>query len=302
MMKLNINDIKKYKNLELLAKQLVEGFITGLHKSPYHGFSVEFSEHKQYNTGESTKNIDWKVFARTDKLYIKQYEEETNLRAHLVIDSSSSMYYPKENNGKINFSILCAAALATILQKQRDAISLINFSDQIDYQSPTKSTTSHIHQQLMYLENLLDNGKLEKKTATAQVIHEIAQKISKRGLVVLFTDMFENVDEMEKTFLALQHLKHQKHEVMVFHVLDNKTEVDFEFSNKPHIFVDAETGEKVKLRPSEIKETYKTQMGNFLKEVEIKCHQLKIDYIPVDINEDFEKVMLSFFIKRKKMK
>ena len=132
-MKLNLNDIKKYKNLELLAKQLVEGFITGLHKSPYHGFSVEFSEHKQYNTGESTKNIDWKVFARTDKLYVKQYEEETNLRAHLVIDSSSSMYYPQENNGKISFSILCAAALASVLQKQRDAISLINFSDKIEY-------------------------------------------------------------------------------------------------------------------------------------------------------------------------
>ena len=126
-MKLNLNDIKKYKNLELLARQLVEGFITGLHKSPYHGFSVEFSEHKQYNIGESTKNIDWKVFARTDKLFVKQFEEETNLRAHLVLDTSSSMYYPKENSGKIHFSILCAAALATILQKQRDAISLINF-------------------------------------------------------------------------------------------------------------------------------------------------------------------------------
>lgn len=300
-MKLNLNDIKKYKNLELLAKQLVEGFITGLHKSPYHGFSVEFSEHKQYNTGESTKNIDWKVFARTDKLYVKQYEEETNLRAHLVIDSSSSMYYPKENSGKINFSILCAAALATVLQKQRDAFSIINFSDKIDYQSPAKSTSNHYYQQVMYLENLLKEYPKEKKTATAEVIHHIAQKISKRGLVILFTDMFENAEEMEKTFLALQHLKHQKHEVMVFHVLDKQTEVDFEFSNKPHIFIDSETGEKLKLRPSEIKDVYKSQMATFLKDVEIKCHQLKIDYIPVDINEDFEKVMLSFFIKRKRM-
>jgi len=300
-LKLNLNDIKKYKNLELLTKQLVEGFITGLHKSPYHGFSVEFSEHKQYNTGESTKNIDWKVFARTDKLYVKQYEEETNLRAHLVIDSSSSMYYPQENNGKINFSILFSAALATVLQKQRDAISLINFSDKIEYQSPTKSTSNHVHQQLAYLDKLAELGEQGKKTATTQVIHEIAQKINKRGLVILFTDMFENVDELEKTFLALQHLKHQKHEVLVFHVMDNKTEIEFDFSNKPHIFVDAETGEKLKLRPSEIKESYKSQMADFLKDVEMKCHQLKIDYIPVDINDDFEKVMLSFFVKRKKL-
>lgn len=300
-MKINLNDIRKYKNLELLARQMVEGFITGLHKSPYHGFSVEFSEHKQYNTGESTKNIDWKVYARTDKLFVKQFEEETNLRAHLVIDSSSSMYYPTENNGKINFSILCAAALATTLQKQRDAISLVHFSDKIEYQSQMKSTSAHMHQQLAYLENLLQQSSDHKTTASAQVIHTLAQKISRRGLVILFTDMFENTEELENTFLALQHLKHQRHEVLVFHVLDRKTEVDFEFSNRPHIFIDAETGEKLKLRPSEIKEHYQTQMADFLKEVEMKCHQLKIDYIPVDINEDFEKVMLSFFVKRRRM-
>lgn len=300
-MKINLNDIRKYKNLELLARQMVEGFITGLHKSPYHGFSVEFSEHKQYNTGESTKNIDWKVYARTDKLFVKQFEEETNLRAHLVIDSSSSMYYPSENNGKINFSILCAAALATTLQKQRDAISLVHFSDKIEYQSQMKSTDAHMHQQLAYLENLLQQSSDHKTTASAQVIHTLAQKISRRGLVILFTDMFENTEELENTFLALQHLKHQRHEVLVFHVLDRKTEVDFEFSNRPHIFIDAETGEKLKLRPSEIKEHYQAQMADFLKEVELKCHQLKIDYIPVDINEDFEKVMLSFFVKRRRM-
>lgn len=300
-MKFKLEDIKKYKNLELLAKQFVEGFITGLHKSPYHGFSVEFSEHKQYNTGESTKNIDWKVYARTDKLFIKQYEEETNLRAYFLIDSSSSMYYPEENNGKIAFSVFACAALQTILQSQRDAIGLINFNEKIEYQSPVKSTSMHLHQQMVYLSALLDKKSNKVETSTAETIHALAQKIGKRGLVVLFTDMFDRNSNIEEIFTAIQHLKHKKHEILIFHVLDKPTEIDFEFENRPYLFIDKETGEQLKINPSEVKNSYQKNIQSLIKQVELKCHQLKIDYIPVDINTDFDKVLSSYFVKRKRM-
>ena len=149
---LTLADVQKFANMEFLAKQLVEGFITGLHQSPYHGFSVEFSEHRLYNSGESTRHIDWKVFARTDKLFVKRYEEETNLRCHILLDVSPSMYYPEENNGKLTFSILCAAAIATLLRKQRDAVGLVTFSDKIELQTPVRSTASHLHTLLLLLQ------------------------------------------------------------------------------------------------------------------------------------------------------
>ncbi len=301
-MKFNLEEIKKYKNLELLARQLVEGFITGLHKSPYHGFSVEFSEHKQYNTGESTRNIDWKVFARTDKLFVKQYEEETNLRAHFLLDTSSSMYYPEKTNGKIAFSVYACAALQTILQGQRDAVSLINFNEKIESQSPVKSTSMHLHQLMLQMSQLLEKESTNVSTSTASVLHDIARKISKRGLVVLFTDMFDRNSNIDEIFSALQHLKHHKHEILIFHVLDHKTEVDFEFENRPYLFIDKETGEQLKINPSELKESYTANVSKLIKEVELKCHQFKIDYVPVDINTDFEKVLMSYFVKRKRMK
>lgn len=202
---LDLAAVKAYGNIEFLAKQLVEGFITGLHKSPFHGFSVEFAEHRLYNTGESTRHIDWKVYAKTDKLFVKRYEEETNLRCHLLIDSSSSMYYPEHNHGKITFSVLAAAALATLLQRQKDAVSLCVFSDTIEKQTPVKSTPSHVHKIMLDLNELLLQAPQQKKTAVAEVLHEIARKIQKRSLVVIFSDMFENSEHEEALFPALQH-------------------------------------------------------------------------------------------------
>ncbi|GAB3816118.1 hypothetical protein GCM10028895_10990 [Pontibacter rugosus] len=183
---LTLADVQKFENMEFLARQLVEGFITGLHQSPYHGFSVEFSEHRLYNSGESTRHIDWKVFARTDKLFVKRYEEETNLRCHLLLDVSPSMYYPTENNGKLTFSALCAAALATLLRRQRDAVGLVTFSSKIELQTPVKSTASHLHTLLLLLQQQLEQQPAFKDTNVAEVVHQIAQQIPKRSLVILF--------------------------------------------------------------------------------------------------------------------
>src|SRR5688572_15212237 len=190
-MKLNLEQTNQSGSLELLARQLVEGFITGLHKSPYHGFSVEFAEHRLYNEGESTRHIDWKVYGRTDKLFTKQYEEETNLRCLIAIDTSSSMFYSEETNAKIRFSTYVAAALATLLSRQRDAVGLCLFSDKIDTLTPVKSSSTHVGKLFIQLEHLLNQKKSSTHTRVAQVLHEVAEKIHKRSLVVIFSDMFD---------------------------------------------------------------------------------------------------------------
>lgn len=299
---MDLAKIREYGNVEFLAKQMVEGFITGLHKSPFHGFSVEFAEHRLYNVGESTRHIDWKVYAKTDRLYTKRYEEETNLRCHLLIDTSSSMYYPEKTNGKIVFSTMAAAALAYMLQKQKDAISLTTFSSEIEIQTPVKSTPSHVHKIFLDLETILQKPATNKKTAVADVIHQIAERIHKRSLVVIFSDMFDNINESEKLFSALQHLKHNLHEVLIFHVTDKKTESDFEFEDRPYEFIDLETNERIKLNPSQVKVDYRKTLQQFYHELKLCCGQYKIDFIEADIAEGFEPIMSAYLVKRGKMK
>ena len=299
---LKLQEIRAFGNIELLARQLVEGFITGLHKSPYHGFSVEFAEHRLYNNGESTRHIDWKVFAKTDRLYTKRYEEETNLRCQLVIDNSSSMYYPEKNRGKITFSIMAAAAIAQLLQKQRDAVGLCTFSEAIEEQTPVKSTSSHLHKLFLLLEGMLKEQPKNKQTSVASVLHQVAEKIHKRSLVVIFSDMFENQEEKEQIFSALQHLKHNKHEVLLFHVTDHKTELDFDFEERPYEFIDMEKGERLKLQPSQVKEAYRKHMQDYYHELKIKCGQAKIDFIEADINQGFDHVLRTYLVKRAGMK
>lgn len=305
---LNIQNQYAFDNLELLAQQVVEGFIIGLHKSPFHGFSVEFAEHRLYNDGESTKNIDWKVYARTDKLFIKRYEEETNLRCQLVIDNSSSMYYPddaaflqKNLYNKIRFSAVATAALIHLLKKQRDAFGLSIFSDKLEFHSDTKS--SSVHQKLLYtkLEEILQNQIKSKKTSTASALHEIAETVHRRSLVVIFSDMLEHTDETEALFSAMQHLKFNKHEVILFHVLDAKHELDFDFDNRPYLFEDIETGEKIKLQGNQIKQEYQRRAQAFKKEIDLRCKQFQIDFVEADVNQDFRQVLLPFFKKRSKM-
>ena len=298
----NFDEIKQSGSLELLAKQLVEGFITGLHKSPYHGFSVEFAEHRLYNEGQSTRHIDWKVFARTDRLYTKQYEEETNLRCLIAIDTSSSMYYPAETLAKLKFSIYSASALAYLLHKQRDAIGLCLFSDKIEEYTPIKSTASHLDKIFTKLENSIQRSSRElKPTKVANVLHEVAEKTHKRSLIVIFSDMFEgeNTDEI---FKALQHLKHNKHEVLLFHVSDHETELAFNFDEKPYEFIDLENGERLKLNPAEIRDQYTVQLKGFHKELQLKCNQLKIDFISANTRTNYYTVLQAYLIKRSKMK
>ncbi len=299
-----LREIRQTGSLELLAKQLVEGFITGLHKSPYHGFSVEFAEHRLYNVGQSTRHIDWKVFARTDRLYTKQYEEETNLRCQIVIDGSSSMRYPADTQAKLRFSVYCASALAYLLHKQRDAVGVCLFSDKIDELTEVKSTRSHIDKIFRLLDGILGKGSATgKNTRVADVLHEIAEKTHKRSLVIIFSDMFDGAGEnQEEIFKSLQHLKHNKHEVLLFHVSDHETELAFNFDDKPYEFVDLESGERVKLNPLEIKNPYTAALSAFHRNLKLRCNQLRIDFVSANAREDYFLVLQEYLIKRAKMR
>ncbi len=300
-MKLDLQQTNQSASLELLARQLVEGFITGLHKSPYHGFSVEFAEHRLYNEGESTRHIDWKVYGRTDKLFTKRYEEETNLRCLIAIDTSPSMFYPADTKAKIRFSTYTAAALASLLSRQRDAVGLCLFSDKIDTLTPVKSSATHLGKVFVFLEQLLNKRKSTTRTKVAQVLHEVAEKIHKRSLVVIFSDMFDG-EHTEELFKALQHLKHNKHEVIVFHVMDTETEMLFNFEDRPVEFVDMENGEKLKLNPADVRETYMKEASQFYQNLKMRCNQYKIDFVEADVRKDVDIVLQTYLIKRAKMR
>ncbi|MEP1032850.1 DUF58 domain-containing protein [Ekhidna sp.] len=296
----NISEINQYDNLGLIAKQLVDGFITGLHKSPYHGFSVEFAEHKLYNHGESTRHIDWKVFSRTDRLYTKQYEEETNLRCRILVDNSASMHYPTPGKDKLKFSVFAASALSYLLTKQRDVVGLSVFSDKIEEETDLRSTKAHLNTILSKLSEL-EKITPESKTDISSVLHQMADKIHRRSLVVIFSDMFQN-DNEEDLLNALQHLKHNKHEVILFHVSDYSSELNFEFEDRPYKFIDLETKETVKVNPHEVKDLYKKEMTKFYQDLKIKCGMMKVDFVPVNTNDSFDKVLGAYLIKRKKMR
>ncbi|MFW0716771.1 DUF58 domain-containing protein [Pedobacter sp. N23S346] len=293
-----------FGNLELLASQVVEGFITGLHKSPFHGFSVEFAEHRQYNSGDNIKNIDWKLFAKTDKLYSKRFEEETNLRCQFVIDASSSMYFPEPKNNKLTFSIQAAASLMYLLKKQRDAFGLSLFTDEILLNSPAKSTT--VHQKFLFakLEELLEKPKVNAKTNLSESLHQVADLIHKRSLVVIFSDLFNTQTSLEQTdlfFDALQHLKFNKHEIVVFNVVDKSKEVAFEFENRPYQFIDMETGDTIKVHTNQVKDNYKVAITDYRQQIALKCVQYKVDLIDADIADGFYPVLQAYLIKRQKL-
>jgi uncharacterized protein (DUF58 family) len=300
-MKLNLKEAHQPANLELLARQLVEGFITGLHKSPYHGFSVEFAEHRLYNEGQSTRHIDWKVYGRTDKLFVKQYEEETNLRCLIALDTSRSMFYPGDSLAKIKFSVYTAAALALLLNKQRDAVGLCLFSDTIETLTSIKSSPSHLDKIFTQLNGVVASNKPSKGTQVAKTLHEIAEKIHKRSLVIIFSDMFES-GQTEELFKALQHLKHNKHEVIVFHVTDKQTEQMLNFDDRPLEFIDLESGEKLRLNPSDVRETYQKESLQFYAQLKMKCTQFKIDFVEADIQQDVNLILQTYLIKRAKMR
>ena len=302
-----LDNISSLESLDFFARNLVEGFITGKHKSPYHGFSVEFAEHRLYNTGESTKNVDWKLYGRTDKLFVKKYEEETNLRCQIIIDTSSSMYYPKlentslQNPNKILYSVYAAAALMNLFKKQRDSVGLSMFSDKLDFHSESKTTNKHHISLKKKMVETLNNKVDFKSTSTIDAIHQIASRLHKRSLVLFFTDMMDGVEDLNEVFLALQHLKFNKHEVILFHLSENKTEFDLEFANSPHKFIDIETKEEVNLNPIEIKKEFQKRSDTFLNELKTRCLQYKIDLVNIDINKGVEEILISYLLKRHKM-
>lgn len=303
---IDIQELAKFGNLEFVAKQIVEGFITGMHRSPFHGFSVEFAEHRLYNTGESTKHIDWKLYAKTDKLFVKRYEEETNLRCRIILDISSSMYFPEISKeyplNKLGFSIYAIASLIEILKKQRDGVGITVFEDEILFESAVKTSTAHHKQIYHQLESLMENqqSRLNRQTSLSHILHEVAENNHKRSLVIIFSDFFSD-ESMEDLTDAFLHLKHNKHEVLIFNVMDKKHEINLDFPNKPTTFIDLESGEKVKLHPGEIKRSFKQEVEEVQKQLKQKCTQFKIDYIEADIQEGVEFVLQQYLIKRQKI-
>lgn len=295
-------DILSTGNLELLAKHAVEGFITGYHKSPFHGFSVEFAEHRQYNIGESIKDIDWRLYGRSDRLYVKKFEEETNLRCRLVIDASSSMHY--RGSGaltKFQFALWCSSVFVQLLKKQRDAVGIDLFDDHVFHSSLMSSSGRHYRETFDLLSSKLEYKVKDKKTDLPRIIHELANKMHRRSMVVFFTDLLSNQYDENILFDAVQHLKHNKMEVIVFNLLDHPTELYFDYDNRPMTFKDLETGETIKLQASEVKQEYKRKMQDYLKAMKLKFAQYKVDYVEVDTSKSVEHAIIPFLVKRNRM-
>src|ERR1700733_3383890 len=294
--------IRHLASLELLARQVVEGFITGLHQSPFHGFSVEFAEHRLYNNGESVKNIDWKLLARTDKLFVKQFEEETNLRCYLLLDTSSSMNFPDKGINKLQFSVYAIASLMYLFKKQRDAFGLCLFSDKIDWISQVKSTSTHLFYLYAALEKAYNQPKVNTATNITQVLHHIAGQIHQRSMVIIFSDMLENSlnpEKLQSLFAAIQHLKYNKHEVIIFNVSDKQKELEFNFDNRPHHFIDIESGEHLRVHPGKIRDAYVAALQKYRHEIELKCAQYDLDIINAYI-QDGRKNALRWYLTQRK--
>ena len=301
-------ETERYKTLSFYARQIVEGYITGLHRSPFHGFSVEFAEHRPYNNGESTRNIDWRLYGRTDKLFVKQFSEETNLRCRLVVDHSGSMRFPPERRGdprhpnKLTFAVYACAILIELLVRQRDAFGLTLLSDTIDQHSEMRSSKVHQRHLLELLERELRDAAPEGRgTSIAASLHQLADEMHRRSMVVVFTDALLRDDEREDLFDALRHLRHNKHEVLLFHTLDQQHEALFDYADRPTLFIDMESGRRVKAQPSEVAEPYRALMKQMTDDLRRHAMQYHIDYQPVAVEEGVDHVILPFLLKRNRM-
>ena len=287
------NVVAQLDNMEMKARLVVEGFITGLHRSPYHGFSVEFAEHRQYRPGDAIKHIDWKVLGRTDKYYVKQFEEETNLRSMVILDSSASMGYASKGMlPKFEYASYLAAALAYLLINQRDAVGLALYDTEVRTFMPARSRLSFLHQML----KVLDSAVPANETGTAVALDKIAEKIKRRGLVIILSDFF---DEVNSVVNALKHFRHKDHDVLVFHILDPR-EVDFKFGNNA-TFKDLETGEEMVAMSRQIQKHYKEHIADFINNIRTHCRQHNIDYQLVDTSQPFDKPLKEYLAKRAKL-
>ncbi len=289
------------KNLELIAKQIVKGYIIGKHKSPYHGFAVEFAEHRQYNAGDPLRHLDWKLYAKTGKLFSKKFEQETNLNSNICIDISSSMTFSQneQNFTKLTYALISAATLTYILKKQIDTTALTLFDEDIESYLPSKSNHRHYQEVYNTLERYLDYKSNGRQTHIDKLLDFVSQNSRKNGLIMLFTDLLSEENLASNLRTQLQQLKYLKHEVIIFHLMDSKTEVDFEYDNRPYKFVDVETGQSVTVNPAEVKDLYKKQKLEQIENLKSTFLDHRIDYQPIDIRSSFQQVLQPFFAHRK---
>jgi len=285
--------VAKLSNMELIARLVVEGFITGLHKSPYHGFSVEFAEHRQYMPGDEIKHIDWKIYGRTDRYYIKQFEEETNLKAYIILDASRSMSYSSDGRmPKIEYASYIAAALAYLMIQQRDAVGFTIYDERVRLHMPPHATKTYLKEILHQLEEV----KASSKTSTADSLHTIAERIKRRGLVIILSDLFDKPGEVMS---ALRHFRHRKNEVIVMQILD-PLERSFAFG-RDAIFKDLETAEELITQPWHIEKAYREEMKRFLDLYKKDCREHNIDYLLLDTTRQFDIALFEYLHKRQKI-
>lgn len=285
--------VSRLANMELRARLIVEGFIAGLHRSPYHGFSVEFDEYRQYNAGESTRNVDWKIYAKTDRYYVKMFEDETNLRATLLLDSSASMDYGNGEVTKLRYTTLLGAALGYLMITQRDAVGLVVFDERIRAILPHRSARKHLLCLLGELERIEPGGR----TSIGNALHEMAERVKRRGLIILFSDLLDDpLDVME----GLKHFRHRGHEVVVFHILD-PTELTLDFPGEIQ-FVDRETGERLRTRPWFLGGEYRKNVKEWVSGLERECKENAIDYNLVTTETPFDQALVSYLNKRRRLR
>lgn len=285
--------VSKLQNMELKARLVVEGFITGLHKSPYHGFSVEFAEHRQYMAGDEIKHLDWKIYGKTNRFYVKQYEDETNLRCMVILDSSASMNYASKGQvTKFEYASSLAGAIAFLMMRQQDAAGLALYDTEIRTYLPPRSKRSYIQELL----RALDATRPSNTTGTAQALDRLAERISRRGLIVIISDFF---DDPASVVSALKRFRHSAHEIIVFQVLDPR-ERDFKFGMDA-TFRDMETGEEMVTQPYQIQKSYAAAVENFTQQLKRECRQRNIDYVLLDTSEPFDTALIQYLNKRRKI-
>ncbi len=289
---LNPEVVSRLKNMDLRARLVVEGFITGLHRSPYHGFSVEFSDYRPYMLGDEIRHIDWKVYGKTDRYYIKQFEEETNLKSYLLLDTSGSMGYSSHKITKLEYASYLAAALSYLMIEQRDAVGMVLFDHKIKKYIPPRSIKSYLPMILKELEKI----KCSEQTDVANTFHEMAERINRRGLIIVLSDL---LDDPEKVISGLKHFRHKRHDVIVFHILD-PMEISFNFKRNA-LFKDLETGEKMTTQPWHIKAEYQKQVQRFIENYKRQCRLNRIDYVLIDTSWDFDRALMEYLLKRKKI-
>jgi len=285
--------IAKLKNLNLLARQAVEGFISGLHRSPHKGFSVEFAEHREYTHGDDLRHLDWVAWGRTDRYYIKQYEQETNLRAYILLDVSNSMAYRYEGEvTKFIYGCFLSACLSYLMCRQQDMVGMIAFDEQMRFHLTPGSTPAHLDRIFKELEAISPG----RGTNIAPTFHDLANRIAKRGLVIVISDLYDDPGEIVK---ALQHFVYKKHQIIVFHLMD-PAELDFPF-RKILSFVDMETDERLQVDPRYVREGYVEEINAFVDNYRRECSERNIEYILTRTDESYDRMLLNYLARRKAM-